>query len=92
MIPESNIQLKNQRQQGTTGEETIRSTLDVQIIVQQCFVPDTLINTLLFVVIYSYISLKIDQCDDCSYKEADEGKKPAKSRSVNLLPFDLKVG
>lgn len=33
MIPESNIQLKNQRQQRTTGEETIRSTLDVQIIV-----------------------------------------------------------
>ena len=24
--------------------------------------------------------------------EADEGKKPAKSRSVNLYLFDLKVG
>lgn len=84
MIPESNIQLKNQRQQRTTGEETIRSTLDVQIIIEQCFVPDTLINTVLFVVIYSYISLNIDQCDECSFKEADEGKKQAKSRSVNL--------
>ena len=29
MIPELNTQLKNQRQQRTTGEETIRSTLDV---------------------------------------------------------------